>query len=130
MTTKFNLRRLLLSALLVIACSTAWATDTQPPTAPSSLWASALSRTEIDLAWSASTDNVGVTGYLIERCQGASCSNFAQVGTSGTTAYYDMGLSSGTYYRYRVRATDAASNLSGYSSVLTVLTLNAGSGCD
>ena len=38
-------------------------TDTQPPTAPGNLTASASSSAQIDLAWAASTDNVGVTGY-------------------------------------------------------------------
>ena len=38
------------------------------------------STTQINLGWTASTDNVGVTGYRVERCQGAGCTNFAQVG--------------------------------------------------
>ena len=37
-------------------------------------------------SWTAATDNVGVTGYLVERCQGAGCTNFAQIATpTGTT---------------------------------------------
>ncbi len=31
------------------------------------------------LTWTASTDNVGVTGYFIERCEGVSCTSFAQI---------------------------------------------------
>src|SRR5204863_3951029 len=46
--------------------------DTQPPTAPTNLTATAASGTQISLAWTAATDNVAVTNYLIERCQGAS----------------------------------------------------------
>ena len=39
-----------------------------------------------ELAWTAATDNVAVAGYRVERCQGAGCTNFAQVGTpAGTT---------------------------------------------
>ena len=44
--------------------------DTQAPTAPSGLSATAASSSQINLSWSASTDNVGVTGYRVERCQG------------------------------------------------------------
>ena len=60
--------------------------DTTPPTQPGTLTATAVSGSEVDLSWGASTDNVGVTGYDVERCQGASCTNFAQIGTAtGTT---------------------------------------------
>ena len=87
-------------------------TDTQAPTAPSGLSATASSN-EIDLAWSASADNVGVTAYRVERCQGAGCINFAEIATvsAASTSYRDVGLPAATY-RYRVRATDAAGNLS------------------
>ena len=37
---------------------------------------------QVNLNWTASTDNVGVTGYRVERCQGAGCTNFAQVGNA------------------------------------------------
>jgi hypothetical protein len=57
-------------------------TDSQPPSAPMNL-STAASVTQIVLAWTASTDNVGVTGYLVERCQGAGCSSFAQVVRAG-----------------------------------------------
>src|SRR5262249_14594591 len=53
--------------------------DTQPPTAPTALSASAAGATQINLGWTASTDNVAVTGYLIERCDGASCPSFNQI---------------------------------------------------
>ena len=43
--------------------------DTTPPTQPGTLTATAISAGEIDLAWGASTDTVGVTGYQLERCQ-------------------------------------------------------------
>jgi hypothetical protein len=82
----------------------------------------AVTSTQINLSWAASNDNVGVTGYLVERCQGVGCSNFAQIGTSATTSYSDTGLTPSTVYNYRVRATDAASNLSAYSNVATAST--------
>src|SRR5262249_3084531 len=91
--------------------------DTTPPTAPSNLTATAFSPTQINLAWTAATDNVGVTSYLVESCQAAACSNFAQIGTSTTTSFPSTGLTAGTGYSYRVRASDAANNLGPYSNV-------------
>src|SRR5207249_4531389 len=96
--------------------------DTQPPTAPSGLSATAVSGSQINLSWTASTDNVGVTGYLVERCQGAGCSSFAQIATPAGTSLNDTGLTAGAGYSYRVRATDAAANLSGYSAVASATT--------
>jgi chitodextrinase len=93
--------------------------DTQAPTAPSSLTATPTSATQINLAWSAATDNVAVTSYLIERCQGAGCSTFAQIATGSSTSFSDTGLTAQTSYSYRVRATDAASNLGPYSTTAT-----------
>ena len=66
----------------IASATTSAAPDTQAPTAPSGFGATAASSTQINLSWTASTDNVGVTNYLIERCQGAGCSNFAQIATS------------------------------------------------
>src|SRR5580698_719503 len=89
--------------------------DTSPPSAPSGLIASGASSTtgsQVTLAWTASTDNVGVTGYLIERCQGSGCSNFAQIGSSATAGYTDAAVAFSTAYSYRVRASDAVGNLS------------------
>jgi len=97
--------------------------DTQPPTAPGSLTAVATSGSQIDLLWTASADNVGVSGYLVERCQGAACSNFAQIGTVMGTTFHDTGLPSSTTCTYRVRATDAAGNLSPYSNTASATTL-------
>ena len=97
--------------------------DTTPPTAPSNLAATATGGTSIALAWTASTDNVGVTGYQVERCPGPGCASFAQVGTASSAAFSDSGLASSTSYSYRVRANDAAGNLSGYSNLASATTL-------
>jgi fibronectin type 3 domain-containing protein len=104
------------------AASGGGTSDTTPPTAPSNLLATANGSGSINLTWTASTDNVGVTNYFIERCQGSGCTSFAQVATSTATAYSDTGLLAGTSYSYRVRATDAAGNLSSYSNVSTATT--------
>jgi len=105
------------------AASTSAASDTQAPTAPSGLAATASSSSQIGLTWTASTDNVGVTGYRVERCSGASCTTFAQIATTtGATTFKDAGLSASTSYSYRVRANDAAGNLSAYSNVASATT--------
>ncbi|MDQ3562960.1 MAG: DUF1929 domain-containing protein, partial [Pseudomonadota bacterium] len=101
--------------------------DTTPPTVPGSLSATASGANRIDLSWIASTDDVGVTGYQVERCQGTGCTNFAQVTTVTTTSYSDIGLLAATTYRYRVRATDASGKLSAYSNTATAATTAGGS---
>ena len=90
--------------------------DTQAPTAPGNLSATVTAATQIDLAWTAATDNVAVTSYLVERCVGSSyCTDYVQIGTTTGTSFSNTGLAFGTRYRYRVRATDAAGNLGPYS---------------
>ena len=64
--------------------------DTSPPTAPSNLTATAAGSSQINLAWTASTDDVGVTGYQVERCQGSGCSGFAQVASVGNHIFFRM----------------------------------------
>ena len=96
--------------------------DSQPPTAPTNLLANAVSGTQINLSWTASTDNVGVTNYLIERCQGNGCSNFTQIATSTTTSFQNPGLTANVTYSYRIRATDASANQSPYSNTATATT--------
>jgi chitodextrinase len=102
--------------------ATAAAPDTTAPTAPTGLTATVAGPTQINLAWTASTDNIGVTGYRLERCQGAGCSSWAQIATPTANSHSDTGLVPSTTYRYRVRATDAAGNLSGFSTVVTATT--------
>jgi hypothetical protein len=103
-------------------------TDTQALTTPAGLTAAAASSSQIALRWTGSTDNIAVTGYLVERCAGASCANFAQVGSvaAGVTSYSDAGLQASTTYTYRVRATDVATLVSAYSASASAVTLAAG----
>jgi beta-lactamase superfamily II metal-dependent hydrolase len=90
------------------------APDTQPPSAPGSLVATAPSATEVDLSWSASTDNVGVSGYRVYRSTNGS--TYSLAGTATTTAFSDMGLAATTLYYYRVTAVDGAQNESAPAS--------------
>ena len=91
------------------------APDTQPPSTPTNLAAS-VTGSQVNLSWTPSTDNVAVTGYLIER-QNPGTSSFTQIGTSTGASFSDIGVPVGTN-SYRVRATDAAGNLSPYSNVV------------
>ncbi|MFC4099004.1 fibronectin type III domain-containing protein [Paenibacillus xanthanilyticus] len=91
-------------------------TDTQAPTAPSGLTSPSKTATSVNLSWTASTDNVGVTGYEIYR--GAALAGT----TTGATTYTATGLSASTAYSFTVRAKDAAGNTSAASGALSVTT--------
>ena len=101
--------------------------DTQAPTVPANFSATASSSSTINLSWTASTDNVGIANYQVERCQGTSCTTFTQIGTPSTTSYQNTSLSASTTYRYQVRAQDAAGNNSSYSDIATATTLDSSS---
>ncbi|WNI26080.1 glycoside hydrolase family 6 protein [Streptomyces sp. ITFR-16] len=94
--------------------------DTQAPTAPTGVTATAKTGTSVSLSWTASTDDTGVTGYNVYR-------DGVQVGSSTTTSYTDTGLSASTAYSYTVKAKDAAGNVSAASSALSATT-SAGGG--
>jgi hypothetical protein len=100
--------------------------DSTPPTAPTGLSATATSSTQINLSWSAATDNVAVTGYRVERCQGSGCSSWAEIAQPTGTTYSDLGRSASTSYSYRVRAVDAAGNLGPYSATASAKTKRTG----
>ncbi|GAA1659135.1 endo-1,4-beta-xylanase [Catellatospora bangladeshensis] len=102
--------------------------DTQAPSTPANLAASGTTSSGTSLSWTASTDNVGVTGYDVLRAPGTSGGSFTQVGTSTTTSFSDTGLSANTSYRYQVRARDAAGNVSSVSNTVTVTTTGGGTG--
>src|SRR4030043_2004490 len=89
--------------------------DTTPPSTPTSLSAAAISTSQINLSWTASTDNVGVTGYRIYR-------GGTQIATSAATSYQNTGLSPSTTYTYYVVAYDAAGNVSGQSNSASATT--------
>jgi chitodextrinase len=108
--------------------ATATATTAAPViTAPTNLVATAASGTQINLSWTAATETGGtISSYLVERCQGAGCTSFAQVGTSSTTTFGDTGLTASTTYSYRVRVKDAAGNMGPYSATASATTTAAG----
>src|SRR5204863_519998 len=90
--------------------------DTTPPTTPIGLTAAVAGSSNpsgANLSWSASTDNVGVTGYIVRR-------NGVQVATPVTTSFADTGLSAATTYSYTVAARDAAGNISPNSTSVSI----------
>ena len=95
--------------------------DTQAPTAPTNLTSPSKTDTSVSLSWSASTDNVGVTGYDVYRGTTLAGS------TTGATTFQATGLTPNTTYSFTVRAKDAAGNVSAASAALSVTT-NASSG--
>jgi hypothetical protein len=94
------------------------AADTEAPSVPSGIAASAATDNSVKLAWASSTDNVGVTGYEVYNG-----SNL--LGTTATTDYTVTGLVANTAYSFTVKAKDAANNTSAASAPLSVTTRTA-----
>ncbi|MFJ3286166.1 carbohydrate binding domain-containing protein [Streptomyces sp. NPDC086669] len=95
--------------------------DGQAPSAPGNLRSTGKSSTSVSLAWNASTDNVGVTGYDVFR---GSAQVLSVSGTSATVG----GLSPSTAYTFTVKARDAAGNVSAASNSVSVTTDAGGGG--
>ena len=95
-------------------------TDTQAPTVPANLTAT-RGTGSITLNWTASTDNVGVTGYQVWRAT-ASGGPFTQIATATSTTFTDSGLPSGVRRFYFVKAYDAAGNVSAASVTVNART--------
>ncbi len=77
--------------------------DQTAPTVPGNLRAGTVTQTSVDLSWTASTDNVAVTGYDV--FQGGTKVATADGATTGVTV---QGLTAGTAYQFTVQAFDAA----------------------
>ncbi|HEX8093636.1 DUF7594 domain-containing protein, partial [Jatrophihabitans sp.] len=100
-------------------------TDTTPPTAPGNLTATATGPTSVQLSWTASSDNVGVTGYDIYR--GSATTPLASV-AGNVAGYVDNTVTAEQTYSYTVKAKDAAGNNSTASNAATVTTPPASTG--
>ncbi len=90
-------------------------TDTEAPSVPSGLTVTNTTTYSIDLSWTASTDNIGVSSYdvYVDGNLEASTSN---------VNYTITGLSSNITYDLTVSARDIADNVSPQSAPLTVVT--------
>ncbi len=127
---------IILSALLVGLCATtlpAYAVGNQitiglsvisdiiSPSVPGGLSATAVSSSQINLAWTASTDNIAVGGYVIRR-------NTVAISTTTATSYSDTGLTPATGYSYTVQAFDTSNNYSSQSAIVSATTSAASGG--
>jgi len=99
--------------------TSAAAADTTPPSTPTGLTAGAVTSSSVTLSWTASTDNVGVTGYDVYNGTALAAS------LAGTTVDVS-GLTAATTYSFTVRARDAAGNVSAASAALGVKTQSSG----
>jgi len=89
--------------------------DTEAPTVPSNLTANNITSSSVDLSWSASSDNIGVTAYEIYK-------DGIFYATTSSTSYTVTGLSELTNYDFYTVAKDAAGNISGASNTVNVTT--------
>ncbi|NUW42775.1 NPCBM/NEW2 domain-containing protein, partial [Nonomuraea rhodomycinica] len=97
--------------------------DTTAPSAPTGLTATNVTSNSVDLTWSASTDDVAVTGYQIYR-------GTTLAGSSTGTRFTATGLTAATPYTFTVKAVDAARNISEASNAVTVTTSGNGQAVD
>lgn len=88
--------------------------DTTPPSVPGANSATNVCQNTFTLNWGASTDNVGVTGYQINK----NSSLYTTVGVQ--TSYNVTGQTAGASANWQVRARDAAGNWSNFNSILSV----------
>jgi chitodextrinase len=95
--------------------------DTQAPSTPGKPTASNITETGCTLAWSGSTDNVGVTGYQILR-------NGTAIQTTSGTSVNVTGLTASTTYSFTIKAYDAAGNYSAASTATSVTTQTTSTG--
>jgi uncharacterized surface anchored protein len=86
-----------------------------PPTTPTNLVATVIDSAQVNLIWSASTDNVGVTGYKVFR-------DGSQIATATTSSFADTTVAASTKYSYFVEAADSAGNVSAASSQVSAST--------
>src|SRR3989344_635013 len=93
--------------------------DTTAPSTPTGLISTFISSSQINLSWTASPDNVGVTGYKVYR-------GGVEIATATTTTYINTGLSPSTAYVYNIAAIDAAGNVSNQSFSQNFTTQAAG----
>jgi lysophospholipase L1-like esterase len=91
-------------------------TDTTPPTVPTGLRVGVSCTLTVTLTWTASTDNVGVTGYDVYRAPYGGA--FTLVGTTTTTTFTEP---MSRVSQYEVRARDAAGNTSAFTAPVTAM---------
>ena len=99
------MRILLTAVTALLLASAASADDTSPPSTPGQPQLVTRTLTSVTLAWSASTDDVGVVGYKIFR-------NGVEVGDTDHPGVTDFPLRPNTSYTYYTQAFDQTENRS------------------
>ena len=89
--------------------------DILAPSAPANLTASGVTQNSVNLSWTASPDNIGVTGYDVYK-------DGEFLATVTGTSYTAGNLSAETQYDFYVKARDAAGNVSDASNTITIKT--------
>lgn len=119
-TTSYSVKGSNASGVGIVATAsvTVRAADTSAPAVPTALLGVALSASQVSLSWTASTDNVQVTGYKVYR-------DGVLVGSPSEAGYADTGLRAETSYSYTVAACDANTNCSAQTASVSVLTSTA-----
>ena len=100
---------------ITVTAVTTCTVEAVPPTKPGTPTSSNTAYNSVALSWTASTDNVAVTGYKVLR-------NGSQIGTATTNSYTDSTVAASTAYSYTVVAYDASGNNSVSSDGLAVVT--------
>jgi chitin-binding protein len=98
--------------------------DPEVPNKPDHIHSMGTTHNSVDLMWSMSIDNVGVTHYSIYR--GGTTGILSLISTTADTRYKDTGLKDSTTYRYQIIAHYAVGNTA--SSNIFTVTTNASSG--
>jgi glucose/arabinose dehydrogenase len=111
-----------------LSVTTPASTDTTPPTVPTAVHETSVTNTSIGLAWTASTDDVGVAGYRVYNVVSGTSTQVGSTDGKTTSVQLD-GLTPSTAYHLAVTAYDANGNVSAQSTPLVDVTTSAGSGC-
>jgi hypothetical protein len=99
--------------------------DTTPPSTPGTFHTTTVLPTSVSLAWTASTDNIGISGYWL-KINGVHGVNDVTNGTTTTFTY--SGLTPNTTYTFEVAGVDTAANFSAFTTPISVTTLSLKSG--
>ncbi|MGJ7911210.1 glycosyl hydrolase family 18 protein [Neobacillus sp. LXY-1] len=106
---------LLVSYFTTYSVTEAATSDRKAPTAPTNLRTTGITSSSVSLAWTSSTDNVGVTGYDVFQ-------NNKVIGKTTSTQYTVNNLTANTTYSYFIKARDASGNISSSSNIIKVTT--------
>jgi glucose/arabinose dehydrogenase len=102
--------------------------DHTPPTVPANVHTTGVTNDSISLAWTASTDNVGVTGYTVFNVVNGVATKVGQ-SAGNTPSATVANLTPSTTYHLDVTASDANGNASAASTPILDATTSGGSSC-